>query len=52
MTNEYISTGFRDVDGAKNQGAYFDCLTLLDSLPHFIRYKKSAKCTSLMWMVA
>lgn len=39
MDEEYLATGFRDVDGAQNQGAYFDCLALLDSLPYYREYK-------------
>jgi ubiquinone/menaquinone biosynthesis C-methylase UbiE len=39
MTDEYLSTGFTDVDGAKNRDAYFACLSLLDSLEYFREYK-------------
>ncbi len=39
MNNEYLSTGFPDIDRAKNQGAYFDCLALLDSLEYYREYK-------------
>ncbi|MFA6564323.1 MAG: methyltransferase domain-containing protein [Verrucomicrobiia bacterium] len=39
MDEEYLATGFRDVDGAQNQDAYFECLTLLDSLPYYREYK-------------
>ena len=39
MTDEYLSTGFTDVDGSKNQDAYFACLALLDSLEYFREYK-------------
>ena len=39
MEKEYLSTGFKDVDGAQNQDAYFECLTLLDSLPYYQEYK-------------
>ncbi len=39
MNNEYLSTGFPDVDRAQNQDAYFDCLTLLDSLEYYREYK-------------
>jgi ubiquinone/menaquinone biosynthesis C-methylase UbiE len=35
MKNEYLSTGFPDVDQAKNKDAYFNCLKLLDSLPYY-----------------
>jgi ubiquinone/menaquinone biosynthesis C-methylase UbiE len=39
MSDEYLSTGFTDVDGAKNRDAYTACLALLDSLPYFREYK-------------
>jgi ubiquinone/menaquinone biosynthesis C-methylase UbiE len=39
MLDEYLSTGFTDVDGAKNRDAYFACLALLDSLEYFRDYK-------------
>jgi len=39
MIDEYLSTGFTDVDGVKNQEAYFACLALLDSLSYFREYK-------------
>ncbi|PKN18202.1 MAG: class I SAM-dependent methyltransferase [Deltaproteobacteria bacterium HGW-Deltaproteobacteria-6] len=39
MSKEYLSTGFTDVDHAKDKHAYFDCLTLLDSLPYYKEYK-------------
>lgn len=35
MDNEYLSTGFTDVDSTQNKGAYFDCLNLLDSLEYY-----------------
>jgi ubiquinone/menaquinone biosynthesis C-methylase UbiE len=35
MGNEYLSTGFTDVDSSEDKGAYFDCLTLLDSLAYY-----------------
>ena len=39
MSNEYLSTGFTDVDSAQDLDAYFDCLTLLDSLEYYQEYK-------------
>jgi SAM-dependent methyltransferase len=42
MNNEYLATGFPDVDRAKNQDAYFDCLNLLDSLPYYREYKTNS----------
>ncbi|MEE9913887.1 MAG: methyltransferase domain-containing protein [Deltaproteobacteria bacterium] len=39
MQNEYLSTGFTDVDRTRNRNAYFDCLRLLDSLPYYQEYK-------------
>lgn len=39
MDEEYLATGFRNVDDAQNQGAYFDCLTFLDSLPYYREHK-------------
>ncbi|PKN77192.1 MAG: hypothetical protein CVU52_01585 [Deltaproteobacteria bacterium HGW-Deltaproteobacteria-10] len=42
MNNEYLSTGFPDVDRAQNQDAYFDCLTLLDSLEYYREYKTTS----------
>lgn len=35
MDNEYLSTGFTDVDRTQNKKAYFDCLNLLDSLEYY-----------------
>ncbi len=35
MANEYLSTGFTDVDSTRNKEAYFDCLNLLDSLEYY-----------------
>jgi ubiquinone/menaquinone biosynthesis C-methylase UbiE len=40
MSDEYLATGFIDVDGADNTDAYSNCLSLLDSLPYFKRYKQ------------
>jgi ubiquinone/menaquinone biosynthesis C-methylase UbiE len=37
--SEYLSTGFTDVDSAKDRDACFACLALLDSLPYFREYK-------------
>lgn len=42
MNEEYLATGFTNVDRAKNQDAYFDCLALLDSLPYFREYKRKS----------
>ena len=39
MNKEYLSTGFVDVDRTADKNAYFDCLTLLDSLPYYKEYK-------------
>ncbi len=39
MEKEYLATGFKDVDGTQNQDVYFECLTLLDSLPYYQEYK-------------
>ena len=39
MSDEYLSTGFADVDSASDMDAYFDCLTLLDSLAYYKAYK-------------
>jgi ubiquinone/menaquinone biosynthesis C-methylase UbiE len=39
MSDEYLSTGFADVDSAKDMDAYVDCLTLLDSLAYYQEYK-------------
>lgn len=39
MSKEYLSTGFTDVDRTEDKHAYFDCLTLLDSLPYYKEYK-------------
>jgi ubiquinone/menaquinone biosynthesis C-methylase UbiE len=35
MDNEYLSTGFTDVDRTQNKKAYFDCLNLLGSLEYY-----------------
>jgi len=42
MDNEYLATGFTDVDQARNKKEYFDCLTLLDSLPYYKEYKSKS----------
>jgi ubiquinone/menaquinone biosynthesis C-methylase UbiE len=42
MSKEYLSTGFTDVDNARDQDAYFSCLALLDSLPYFRKYKAAS----------
>ncbi len=38
MRDDYLATGFRDVDGARD--VYIDCLTLLDSLPFYAKVKQ------------
>ena len=40
MSDEYLATGFADVDGAENTDAYSGCLSLLASLPYFKEYKR------------
>jgi ubiquinone/menaquinone biosynthesis C-methylase UbiE len=40
MGDEYLATGFADVDGAENADSYSACLSLLDSLPYFQEYKR------------
>jgi ubiquinone/menaquinone biosynthesis C-methylase UbiE len=40
MSNEYLATGFPDVDGRDDTSSYTNCLALLDSLPYFRRYKQ------------
>lgn len=42
MDNEYLSAGFTNVDQTRNKDAYFDCLTLLDSLPYYKEYKSKS----------
>ncbi len=39
MGDEFLSTGFTDVDSAQDLDTYFDCLTLLDSLAYYQEYK-------------
>jgi ubiquinone/menaquinone biosynthesis C-methylase UbiE len=39
MDQEYLATGFPDVDGRDDATAYRQCLALLDSLPYFRQYK-------------
>lgn len=39
IIDEYLSTGFTDVDSASNRDVYFNCLAFLDSLPYFREYK-------------
>lgn len=38
--DDYLATGFRDVDGAGQGDFYIDCLRLLDSLDYYQRCKK------------
>jgi ubiquinone/menaquinone biosynthesis C-methylase UbiE len=40
MGQEYLATGFADVDGRDDATAYRQCLSLLDSLPYFREYKE------------
>jgi ubiquinone/menaquinone biosynthesis C-methylase UbiE len=40
MGQEYLATGFPDVDGRDDATAYRQCLALLDSLPYFREYKE------------
>jgi ubiquinone/menaquinone biosynthesis C-methylase UbiE len=40
MGDEYLATGFADVDSAENAASYSACLSLLDSLPYFQEYKR------------
>jgi ubiquinone/menaquinone biosynthesis C-methylase UbiE len=40
MGDEYLATGFVDVDSAENADSYSACLSLLDSLPYFEDYKR------------
>ena len=40
MGQEYLATGFPDVDSRDDAGAYRHCLSLLDSLPYFRAYKE------------
>jgi ubiquinone/menaquinone biosynthesis C-methylase UbiE len=40
MGQEYLATGFPDVDSRDDAGAYRQCLSLLDSLPYFRQYKE------------
>jgi ubiquinone/menaquinone biosynthesis C-methylase UbiE len=40
MGQEYLATGFTDVDGRDDATAYRQCLSLLDSLPYFRAYKE------------
>ena len=42
MDNEYLATGFTNVDQTQNKTAYFDCLTLIDSLPYYKEYKSKS----------
>jgi ubiquinone/menaquinone biosynthesis C-methylase UbiE len=39
MGDEYLATGFANVDSAENPDSYSTCLSLLDSLPYFQEYK-------------
>ncbi len=38
-TNEYLASGFADVDDAKEQRVYIDCLNYIDTIPYFNEVK-------------
>jgi ubiquinone/menaquinone biosynthesis C-methylase UbiE len=40
MCNEYLATGFANVDDRDDTTVYKHCLALLDSLPYFRKYKQ------------
>lgn len=40
VDDEYLATGFTNVDSADDIEAYSTCLSLLDSLPYYRRYKQ------------
>jgi ubiquinone/menaquinone biosynthesis C-methylase UbiE len=40
MSDEYLATGFGDVDRAESPDSYASCLSLLDSLSYFREYKQ------------
>lgn len=40
--DEYLSTGFADVDHADDSDAYSSCLALIDSLPYFSECKRAS----------
>ena len=42
MSDDYLATGFRDVDGAGVGDVYIKCLTLLDSLPFYSQVKQQS----------
>ena len=42
MNDEYLASGFAEVDARDDAGAYTRCLSLLDSLPYFRRYKEQS----------
>jgi ubiquinone/menaquinone biosynthesis C-methylase UbiE len=42
VNDEYLASGFADVDARDDTGAYKHCLALLDSLPYFRRYKRES----------
>lgn len=46
VPDEYLATGFTDVDGRGDTGAYTRCLALLDSLPYY-RQCKARSCELL-----
>src|ERR1700752_5402296 len=42
MREEYLATGFANVDSEETADSYSDCLSLLDSLPYFQEYKRKS----------
>ena len=40
MSDDYLATGFADVDSTANTDCFASCLSLLDSLPYFKEYKQ------------
>jgi ubiquinone/menaquinone biosynthesis C-methylase UbiE len=42
VNDEYLASGFADVDARDDGGAYKRCLALLDTLPYFRRYKQES----------
>lgn len=42
MKNDYLATGFTDVDNASNSVLFSSCLSLIDSLPYFKAYKEQS----------
>ncbi len=42
MNEEYLATGFADVDGREDGSAYTRCLSLIDSLPYYRYWKEES----------